>query len=42
MALGLAEKFLRAYPTSKNLGYVYYMMGVINFDNGKKDLLGLN
>ncbi len=35
MALGLAQQFLRAYPTSKNLGYVYYMMGVINYDNGR-------
>ncbi|WP_192484188.1 MULTISPECIES: outer membrane protein assembly factor BamD [Cysteiniphilum] len=35
MALGLARQFLRAYPTSKHLGYVYYMMGVINYDNGR-------
>lgn len=35
MALGLAQQFLRAYPTSKHLGYVYYMMGVMNFDNGR-------
>ena len=35
MALGLARQFLRVYPTSKHLGYVYYMMGVINYDNGR-------
>jgi outer membrane protein assembly factor BamD len=35
MALGLARQFLRAYPTSTHLGYVYYMMGVMNYDNGR-------
>lgn len=35
IALGLARQFLRAYPTSAHLGYVYYMMGVINYDNGR-------
>ena len=35
MALGLAHQFLKAYPTSKYLGYVYYMMGIINYDNGR-------
>ncbi|MFZ9035479.1 MAG: outer membrane protein assembly factor BamD [Francisellaceae bacterium] len=35
MALGLAKQFIKAYPNSKHLGYVYYMMGVINYDNGR-------
>ncbi|WP_119342651.1 outer membrane protein assembly factor BamD [Facilibium subflavum] len=35
MALGLANQFIKVYPSSKHLGYVYYMMGVINFDNGR-------
>lgn len=35
MALALAQQFIRAYPSSQYLGYVYYMMGVVNFDNGR-------
>lgn len=35
MALGLARQFLGVYPTCKYLGYVYYMMGVINYDNSR-------
>lgn len=35
MALALAHQFLRTYPGSKHVGYVYYIMGVMNFDNGR-------
>lgn len=35
MALALSQQFIRAYPSSSHLGYVYYMMGVVNFDNGR-------
>lgn len=38
MALALGNQFTRTYPNSKQLAYVYYMMGVINFDNGRSFL----
>jgi len=35
MSLAVASQFIRMYPSSEHLGYVYYMMGVIDFDNGR-------
>ena len=38
MALALANQFIRTYPNSTQLAYVFYMMGVVNFDNGRSFL----
>ncbi|GAB4225873.1 MAG: outer membrane protein assembly factor BamD [Francisella sp.] len=35
MALALAQQFIKSYPYSKYKGYVYYIMGVIAFENGR-------
>ena len=35
MSLAVAEQFVKFYPQSSYLGYVYYMMGVIHFNNGR-------
>lgn len=35
MALAAAERYLKLYPNSQNAGYAYYMLGVIDFNNGR-------
>lgn len=35
MSLALAEQFIKMYPYSKNKGYIYYMIGVVGFENGR-------
>lgn len=35
MALALAQRFLKLYPSSADAAYAYYMTGVINFNNGR-------
>ncbi len=35
MALALAQQFTSNFPTSDQIGYVYYMKGVVNFENGR-------
>jgi outer membrane protein assembly factor BamD len=35
MLINLSQRFLRLYPSSKYLGYIYYMMGITNFNNGR-------
>jgi outer membrane protein assembly factor BamD len=35
LSLALSEQFIKMYPYSKNKGYVYYLIGVIGFENGR-------
>lgn len=35
MALTLANQFISTYPNSHQLAYVFYMLGVIDFNNGR-------
>ena len=35
MSLALAQQFIKMYPYSKLKGYVYYMIGVVGFDDGR-------
>ncbi len=35
LSLALAEQFIKMYPYSKNKGYIYYMIGIIGFENGR-------
>ncbi len=35
LALAESDRFLKLYPTSPNAVYAYYMIGVINFENGR-------
>ena len=35
MASAIAKQYIKLYPNSKNVGYAYYMLGVINFNNGR-------
>lgn len=35
LALAQAARFLRVYPASKHVDYAYYMIGVIDFENGR-------
>ncbi|QIV95668.1 Beta-barrel assembly machine subunit BamD [Allofrancisella inopinata] len=35
MSLALAQQFIKMYPYSKYKGYIYYMIGVVGFENGR-------
>ena len=35
MAVTLASQFISTYPNSEQLAYVFYMVGIINFNNGR-------
>jgi len=35
MASAIAKQYIKLYPNSKSVGYAYYMLGVVNFDNGR-------
>ncbi len=35
MALAAAERYLKLYPSSPNAAYAYYMLGVVDFNNGR-------
>ena len=35
MSLALGEQFIKMYPYSKLKGYVYYMIGVVGFEDGR-------
>jgi len=35
MALALANQFIKTYPYSDHKGYVYYMIGVVGFEDGR-------
>jgi len=35
LTLATASRYVRLYPTDPNAAYAYYMMGVVNFNNGR-------
>ena len=35
MSLALAKQFIKMYPYSKYKGYIYYMIGVVGFEDGR-------
>lgn len=35
LALATANQFIKLFPTYKDIGYVYYMRGVIQYNNGR-------
>lgn len=35
MSLALAQQFIKMYPYSKYKGYIYYMIGVVGFEDGR-------
>ncbi len=35
MVIATASQFIKLYPSNKDVGYAYYMMGVVHFDNGR-------
>ena len=35
LSLALAKQFLKMYPYSKYQGYIYYIIGIIGYDNGR-------
>jgi outer membrane protein assembly factor BamD len=35
MSLALAQQFIKMYPYSKFKGYIYYMIGVVGFEDGR-------
>ncbi|AJC48872.1 outer membrane protein assembly factor BamD [Allofrancisella guangzhouensis] len=35
MSLALAQQFIKMYPYSKYKGYIYYMIGIVGFENGR-------
>lgn len=35
MSVTAASRYIKIYPSSPNLDYAYYMMGVVNFENGR-------
>ena len=35
MSLALAQQFIKMYPYSKFKGYIYYMVGIVGFEDGR-------
>lgn len=35
MALALAQQFIKMYPYSQHKGYIYYMIGIVGFEDGR-------
>lgn len=35
MARAIAKQYIKLYPNSEYIGYAYYMLGVLNFNNGR-------
>jgi outer membrane protein assembly factor BamD len=35
MAQAIAKQYIKLYPNSDNVGYAYYMLGIVNFNNGR-------